>query len=137
MTVLAGCGGETDVDDDLPSAPGSAAAQAPLVVLLRSGGIAGVSDRVSVVAIGVATIVSDRADRRSTRTLSSADLERLKRDLGRADMGKLQRNYLDRQARDAYQFDVTYKGITVTADERVVPAPLRPVVDQLTKLIAE
>lgn len=90
----------------------------------------------SVDALGVATIISDRAPNPSTRTLAAGDLAALRTALQRAEIATLQRNYLDRAARDAYQYDVTYQGVTVTADEGVVPDELRPVVDQLTKLIA-
>jgi hypothetical protein len=106
-----------------------------LVVLVRSGGITGASDRVAVDALGVATVTSDRAPGPSIRTMSSADLASLRRALDRAEIPTLQRNYLDRQAGDAYQFDVTYQGVTVTADEGVLPPRLRTVVDMLTKLL--
>jgi len=122
------------VEDELGPAE-TLAPSGPLVVLLRYGGIAGSNDRVSVDAVGVATVISDRSDSSLTRTLSPGDLAALRTALRRADMKSLRRNYLDRQARDAYQYDVTYEGVTVTADEGVVPEELRPVVDQLTKLI--
>lgn len=107
-----------------------------MVVLLRYGGIAGSSDRVSVDALGVVTVLSDRSPSQSTRTLPSGDLAALRRALERSEIATLQRNYLDPQAVDAYQYDVTYEGVTVTADEGVLPAQLRPVVEMLTKLIA-
>jgi hypothetical protein len=108
---------------------------APLVVLVRSGGIAGSTDQVSVDASGVATVLSDRSPNPSTKTLSSTDLASLRTALERAEMATLQRNYLDRQARDAYQYDVTYQGVTVTADEGVLPPKLRTVIDQLVRLL--
>lgn len=135
LSALAACGGGSAVDDEtLP--PGGRPSSSPLVVLLRYGGVAGTDDRVSVDALGVATIVSDRLPAPSTRTLSAADLAALRRVLERAEIATLQRNYLDRQATDAYQYDVTYQGITVTSDEAVVPSSLRPVVEMLAKLIA-
>ena len=134
LMAMAGCGGAGDpVDDDTT---GPAPATTPLVVLLRYGGIAGTNDRVTVDALGVATVVSDRSPSPSTRTLSGGDLAALRTALQRAEITTLERNYLDRQARDAYQYDVTHQGVTVTADEAVIPAKLRPVVDQLVKLIA-
>jgi len=137
LAVLPACGGGNGTTDDEPGATGERSTEAPLVVLLRYGGPADSNDRVSVDALGVATIVSDRADSQSTRTLSPTNLAMLRGALERSDMATLQRNYLDRQAVNAYQYDVTYRGITVTADEGVMPPTLRPVVDQLTKLIAE
>ncbi len=126
VSVLAACGG------DPPIPRGTAT---PVIVLVRSGGIAGLTDRVSVDASGVATVVSDRGATPSTRTLTSSELATLRAALERSRIASLDRNYLDPRAADAYQFDVTYQGVTVTADEGVVPARLRPVVEQLTKLI--
>lgn len=131
---MTACGGGDGADTS--EFPGPSAAQGPLVVLVRSGGIAGSTDRVSVDASGVASVISDRSPNPSTRTLTSGDLATLRTALQRAEFATLQRNYLDRQARDAYQYDVTYQGLTVTADEGVLPAKLRPVVDHLTKLLS-
>jgi len=131
LVLLAACGGGGSTVED-ETAPGTTT---PLVVMLRYGGLAGSNDRVTVDAVGVATIVSDRSPNPSTRTLSAGDLAALRIALQRAEITTLERNYLDTRARDAYQYDVTHQGVTVTADEAVIPAKLRPVVDQLTKLI--
>ena len=136
LVVLAACGGDGGVVEDEVGPAETLAPAGPLVVLQRYGGIAGATDRVSVDAIGVVTVISDRSDNSLTRTLSPTDLAALRTALRRADIKSLRRNYLDRQARDAYQYDVTYQGVTVTADEGVIPEKLRPVVDQLTRLIA-
>ena len=116
--------------------PGPAAPAAPLVVLVRYGGLAGTNDRISVTPSGQATILSDRSPTPTVRTLPSADLTSLRTALERSEIATLDRNYLDPRAADAYQYDVTYQGVTVTADEGVLPAKLRPVVDQLVKLLA-
>jgi hypothetical protein len=136
LVVLPACGGDGGVVDEDLGPAGTLAPSGPLVVLLRYGGIDGSHDSVSVDAVGVATVISDRSDNSSTRTLSPSNLAALRSALRRADITSLRRNYLDRQARDAYQYDVTYQGVTVTADEGVIPDKLRPVVDMLTKLIA-
>jgi hypothetical protein len=138
LVVLPACGGGDGggtVDDDLGPAA-TPVPSGPLVVMVRYGGIAGSNDRVSVDALGVATVISDRSPNSKTRTLPARDVATLRAALQRAEITTLERNYLDRQARDAYQFDVTYQGVTVTADERVIPDKLRPVVDLLAKLIA-
>ena len=129
-----GGGGRGTLDDE-PGATGERPATTPLVVLQRYGGIAGTSDRVSVDALGVVTVVRERSSGPSIRTLSSGDLAALRRALERSDIATLQRNYLDRNAADAFQYDVTYEGVTVTADEGVIPPSLQPVVDMLTRLI--
>lgn len=136
VVVLPACGGSDGGTDDDSGAGATLAPSAPLVVLVRYGGLAGSNDRVSVDAVGVATVISDRSPNSRARTLAAGDLAALRTALQRAEITTLERNYLDRQARDAYQFDVTYQGVTVTADEGVIPEKLRPVIDQLTKLIS-
>jgi hypothetical protein len=134
LPVLAACGsgGGADPSSD-PPAPGGGAA--PLVVLVRYGGIAGVAERVSVDQLGVATVVTERAPAPRTITLAPTDLAALRTALERSAIATLERNYLDPRAADAFQYDVTYQGVTVTADEGVIPATLRPVVDRLTALL--
>jgi len=126
-----GGGGSADVE----TGPADPPASSPLVVLVRYGGIAGTSERISVDALGVATLVSDRSSTPSTRTLLPGDLASLRNALVRSEIATLRRNYLDPRAADAFQYDVTYQGVTVTADEGVLPSSLRPVVDQLTRLM--
>lgn len=135
LALLTACGGGGNGVDDEDAPAATPSSTAPLVVMLRYGGLAGSNDRVTVDALGVVTVVSDRSPNPSTRTMSSGDLTTLRTALQRAEITTLERNYLDRQARDAYQYDVTHQGLTVTADEAVIPAKLRPVVDQLIKFI--
>lgn len=137
LLLLAACargGGRSAVDDLEPS--GTTAPKGPLVVLLRYGGVAGTSERVTVDDSGQATVVGDRSPAPRTRVLSAGELANLRAALERSGMATLERNYLDPRAVDAYQYDVTYQGVTVTADEGVLPPGLRPVVDQLTKLLS-
>ncbi|MGH9263779.1 MAG: hypothetical protein ACRD1D_03720 [Acidimicrobiales bacterium] len=107
----------------------------PLVVLVRYGGLAGTNDRVSVDTAGHITMISDRSPTPATRVLAPQELASLRTALERSEIATLERNYLDPRAADAYQYDLTYQGVTVTADEGVLPPTLRPVVDQLTRLI--
>jgi hypothetical protein len=133
VLALSGCGSGSAGPADLPPAP---ATVAPLVVLVRYGGIAGVHEEVSVSPAGLATVRNDRAAGVPRMvTLAPADLAALRTALERSGIATLQRNYLDPRAADAFQYDVTYQGVTVTADEGVIPATLRPVVDQLTPLL--
>ena len=78
LVVLPACGGDGGVVDEDLGPPGTLAPSGPLVVLLRYGGIAGSNDRVSVDALGVATVISDRSDNSTTRTLSPSNLAALR-----------------------------------------------------------
>lgn len=132
LAAACGGGGGGEAGEE----PGDAGPAGPLVVLVRYGGLAGVHERISVDSYGQATIISDRSPAPTTRTLAPGDLAALRSALERSNIDSLERDYLDPQARDAYQYDVTYQGTTVTADEGVLPPGLRPVVDQLVKLLA-
>jgi hypothetical protein len=133
LLLLAACGsGGGGAGDD--TAPGGVAA--PVVVFVRSGGLAGTHDEVSVDPSGVATITRGPAGASSTRTLTTAELAELRTALDRARIATLEREYLDRSAADAYQYAVTYQGVTVTADEAVVPAAVRPAIELLSRLLA-
>ena len=76
------------------------------MTMLRYGGIAGATDRVSVEASGEVTVIGDRSPTPRTRMLSPDELARLRTALERSDIATLQRNYLDPRAADAYQYDV-------------------------------
>ncbi len=133
LVVLAACGGGSHPADET-------AATGPtglLVVFVRYGGLAGTNDGVAVNTSGEATIIRDRSPEPAVRVLPPSDLAALRTALERSRMATLERNYLDPRMADAYQYDITYQGVTVTADEGVDPDGLRPVVDQLTKLLAE
>lgn len=131
--LASACGGGDG--GDVADEPTGSVRTGPLVVLVRYGGPAGSSDRIAVDASGEATIISDRSATPTELTLPPADLASLRNALERSEIATLDRNYLDPRAADAYQFDVTYQGVTVTSDEGVLPAKLRPVVDQLAKLL--
>jgi hypothetical protein len=134
LLLVAGCGrGGGGAADD--RGPGGGAA-APVVVFVRSGGFAGTHDEVTVNPSGVATVTGSVGAPPRTRTLTTAELAELRAALDLARIATLERDYLDRSAADAYQYAVTYQGVTVTADETVVPAALRPAVDLLSRLLA-
>ena len=132
--LTAGCGGSSSgpTDEDPPAAGDGA----PLVSLVRTGGIAGLRDEVQVSPSGQVTVTGDRSPTSTTATMAPADLARLRTALARSGFATLESDYLDRSAADAYQYAVTYQGRTVTADEGVVPEGLRPVIDQLVGLLA-
>lgn len=131
----AACGGghgraATDVPAGRP--PGEA-----LVVMLRYGGVSDSIDRVAVDVSGTASVVSERSPTPAVRALPARDFSDLRTALERSSIATLDRSYYDAHAHatDAYQYDVTYQGVTVTADDAVMPPKLRPVVDLLVRLI--
>jgi len=131
--LAAGCGRASPgpSDEPVPATDGS-----PLVSLVRYGGVAGLRHEVTVSPSGQVTVVSDRSPDPTVIMLDARDLARLRTALARSGFATLDADYLDRRAADAFQYDVTYQGRTVTTDEGVVPERLRPVLDQLVGLLA-
>ncbi len=129
---LAGGCGRSAPDGD----PVGPAARGPLVTLVRYGGLANVREQVEVSSSGDVTVLADGSTGPATSTLAAEDLARLRTALQRSQFANLEREYLDRESADAFQYDVTYQGRTVTTDEGVVPERLRPAVDLLIGLLA-
>lgn len=129
MGLFAGCLGET--------APTTASTAPPGVVLSyhRTGGIAGVDDRLVVFDNGRAVL--------STRTAShefpvgSVELARIVRLFESADFMTLQGNYTSRHTgADLMRYSVTYFNKTVITEDSVVPDSLQPVITELNTIIS-
>ena len=129
--VACGGGGGGTVGEE----PDGSVVSRSLVVLVRYGGVEGANGRVEVDSTGEAVVTTDRSSTTRVQTLSATDFSSLRNALERSQIATLQRNYLDPKAEIAFQYDVTYQGVTVTTDAGVVPRELRPVVDILDKLL--
>ncbi len=133
-TALAGCA----------SGPGSAGtgsspavviddpgrADAPFVTLLRSGGIDGTLDRVTVSGNG-RVVVRHGDDEAEETVLTEAQLSAVREALDRADLGGLATGY-PAQGADMFEYTVIADGHHVTATEVAVPDSLRGLVDLLS-----
>ena len=131
VSVACAGGGGNGGDED----GGGAVARRPLVSLIRYGGADGGTTRVEVDSTGEAVVTSDQSPTPRVVTLSATEFTSLRNALERSQIATLQRNYLDPKAEIAFQYDVTYQGVTVTTDAGVVPPKLQPVVEQLDKLL--
>ena len=131
VAMLAACSRDTPTVD-----PVGPAERAPLVSLVRYGGLANAREQVEVYPGGEVTIVTDRAAGPVHRTQPAEDLARLRTALQRSEFATLDREYVDRGAADAFQYDITYQGRTVTTDEGVVPDRLRPALELVVGLLA-
>jgi hypothetical protein len=131
LLAIGGCAFGSSSSGSLPCFIG--AGSSDLVVFQRSGGIAGVGDRLTVDSHGVA-LLTKRGGRQSQATLSQQELNQLKETLAHADFQSLEPEYLNANARDSFLYTVSYSCRVVRADETSVPGQLRPVIDQLTTL---
>lgn len=125
---LGACGG-SEPEKSSDESPGTGT----LVVFRKSGGIAGVDERLTVKRSGSAT-TTIRGGSRRTFTVSEETLRGLEDALEQADFASLRRSYPDPGVADAFEYRITYEGRTVRAVETVVPAALEAAVDILTRI---
>jgi len=133
--VVAGCAAK-DGAKPTPAAGGPAVPGRALVDYKRSGGLTGRTDHLVVSGDGAA-VLEGRGPRHDAR-LDAATMRRLVATLDRAHLAKLHARY-DAPARgnDLVTHAVTYQGRTVTVTDTVVPAPLRPVLSELNRIVIE
>jgi hypothetical protein len=106
-----------------------------LVDYRRSGGIAGLEDRLTVSRSGVGVHTPRNGVPRVFR-VSPAALADLERALEAANFQSLDPSYLPTTPiSDAFTYTITYLGGTVVASDGAVPTPLEPVVAALNRLL--
>lgn len=130
VTVLAaGCLGE--------KAPAPEGTAAPGVVLNyhRTGGIAGVDDRLVIFDNGFAVL--------STKTsshdfqVSKAELARILRLFEDANFNSLEGNFTSRHTgADFLQYRITYFEKTIITEDSVIPDSLQPIITELNMIIS-
>lgn len=129
LTLVSGC-------FDARPAPSSPAAPPEIVIdYERTGGIAGLDDRVVIFDNGL-TLISGR-DVSTEIALDSPEIERIQAVFTRAGFGSLEGNYSSRRSgADVLQYRISYRGKTVIAEETVIPSSLGPVIDEMDRIIS-
>jgi len=132
--LLATCGAPAT------SSSGQSAAGDVLIQYRRTGGIAGLDDRLTIQADGQA-ILTRKGGERQTITLDKTTLSSLQATLGEADFLELESQYQPaRDIPDAFHYEVSYQvdngRHTVAATDSSVPEQLAPVLDKLNRIIA-
>jgi hypothetical protein len=126
--VLAGCLGIKTLPVPHPAEP------ALLVDYQRTGGIAGVSDRLVIFDNGV-TLVSSRTTSREI-LLNVSALEQIAAIFDEAKYSELEGNYTSgRGGADLMQYSISYRGMTVNTEDTVIPASLEPVIKELDRIL--
>ncbi|MDO9034729.1 MAG: hypothetical protein Q7U51_05950 [Methanoregula sp.] len=101
----------------------------------RTGGIAGLDDRLVIFDNGVAVI-----SRKSVSTeiaLNQSDLERITGIFNEAQFSMLQGNYTARVgAADYFRYTISYHSKTVIAEDSAIHPSLQPVIDELNRIIS-
>lgn len=100
----------------------------------RSGGIAGMEDRLVIDSAGKATLT--RKDQEVSFSLSADEIKAIQDELEAANFSGLDAEYLPAQpGADLFNYRMTYGGHTVRMVDTAVPEGMQPVMDRLNQLI--
>jgi hypothetical protein len=127
--VLTGCLGLKTPPVSRPAAP------TLFVDYQRTGGIAGVNDRVVIFDNGV-TLVSSRTTSREI-LLNQSDLEQISAVFDAGQFSMLEGNYTtSRGGADFLQYSISYRGKTVNTEDTAIPPSLEPVIKELNHILS-
>ena len=130
VVAISGCLGVKTPPVSRPATP------AIFVDYHRTGGIAGVDDRLVIFDNGVAVI--SRKTTSTEITLNQTDLERITGIFNEAQFFQFAGNYTARHgSADYFRYIISYHSKTVNADESAVPPSLQPVIDEMNRIINE
>jgi hypothetical protein len=127
--LLSGC-----LDGKSPSVF-SSAPPSVFVDYQRTGGIAGVNDRVVIFDNGITVISSRNANREIT--LNQTELERIGDYFSESKFSLLEGNYTSRRGgADLMQYRISYHGKTVKTEDTAIPVTLQPIIDEMNLILA-
>ena len=137
LVALTGCGSSSGGPSTTPTGPSHDPA-APLVTYLKSGGIAGIYERLTVDPTGRATVSQGLPSTAKVKSfsLTSSELSALKHSLDAADL-ESQKNASPQACADCFVYDITYAGHHFRGDQATLPAQVEPAVTTLNALIAQ
>ncbi|MDO9323429.1 MAG: hypothetical protein Q7T80_00545 [Methanoregula sp.] len=100
----------------------------------RTGGIAGLNDRLVIFDNGVAVI--SRKTVSTQIALNQTDLEMITGIFNDAQFSMLQGNYSARHGTaDYFRYTISYHSKTVIAEDSAIPPSLQPVIDEMNRII--
>jgi len=99
----------------------------------RSGGLAGLDDRLVIFDNGAA-IVSSRMSSREIN-LTQTDLDHLSSVFSDAQFTMLENNYTARLGTDLVHYSISYRGKTVNTEDSATPPQLQQVIDELNRVL--
>lgn len=127
--LLSGCLGVK-----APSLSGSAPPSV-FVDYQRTGGIAGLNERVVIFDNGIA-VISGRTVNTET-TLNQTELERIGNLFSESKFSTLEGNYTSRRGgADLMQYRISYHGKTVLTEDTATPSTLQPIIDEMNSVLA-
>ena len=100
----------------------------------RTGGIAGMNDRVVIFDNGVTVMSSRRVN--TEVTLNQSDLDRIERIFSENKFSALEGNYTSpRGGADFLHYRITFKGKTVQTEDTAIPSSLEPVIEEMNRIL--
>jgi hypothetical protein len=115
-----------------------AAPQAPPAILVdyhRTGGIAGLNDRLVIFDNGAAIVSSNRGGDREIH-LNKTDLDLITSVFTGAQFSLLEGNYTARHgSADVFHYTISYHSKTVNAEDSAIPPSLQPVIEELNRIL--
>jgi hypothetical protein len=105
-----------------------------LVTYERTGGVAGLDDRLVIFDNGVGVLMSRSGS--TEISLSKLDMARINALFSEAQFSMLQTNYtVSRPSADLVKYSVGYHGKTVTVQDTAIPPSLQPVLNELDRFV--
>ncbi len=134
LTLLAGCGSASQSASTATSTPSGRQA---LVTYSKSGGIAGIIERLKVEPSGHATVSEGLPADAKTKTfsLSPEELSKLRQTLDAAKLAS-HASASPQGCADCFVYRIAYRGTTFEGDQATLPAAVRPAVEALDALTA-
>jgi hypothetical protein len=127
--LLSGCLGVK------PTSPSGSAPPGVFVDYQRTGGIAGVNDRVVIFDNGIAVISGRMAN--TEIALNQTELERIGNLFSESKFSALEGNYTSRRGgADLMQYRISYHGKTVLTEDTAIPPTLQPIIEEMNLLFA-
>jgi len=127
--MASGCLGSRTPPVTRPTVP------AILVDYSRTGGIAGIQDRLVIFDNGVA-VVSGRTVNQEIE-LNRTDIDRIILLFDQGHFSMLGGNYSGRPgSADLIKYTISYRNTTVSAEDTAIPPALQPVIDELNRVIS-
>jgi hypothetical protein len=100
----------------------------------RTGGIAGVDDRLIIFDNGMALISTKTVNREFQ--INQVEIERIQRIFSQAEFTSLQGNYTSPYSgADFLHYSITYQNKTIMTEDTVIPYSLQPVIRELNALL--
>lgn len=105
-----------------------------LVDYLRTGGVAGLDERLVVFDNGVAAFSGKDVNKEIP--INRTELETLSSLFDQAQFSMLENNYTShRHGADFIHYTISYHGKTVNTEDSAVPPALQPLIDELNRII--